>query len=616
MARLFPDAWRVVRSDIALIGRYRMLQLAVLAVALEPAIYALICLSSLWDPASRTRALPVALVNLDAGIEHRNQRDNVGDELGQALARKGMFGWRTMPDAESARQAVRTGELAFAVIIPKDFSQQAVPGAVAGGGEIRVILSEGNNYAAAALARHFADELGHQVNETLNEKRWTWVLASANGSQNGVDQLKSSVKTLGNGAFTLAQGANRFSAAAAELSGGVQHLAAGIRTLEASLPADTDLKALQAGSHQLVAGHHELNHGLEPLQVGAARLASGARQMQEQGVSIPFIGSKVARGAAELAVGADQLGDGLGQARQASTQLAQGAKQLDAGIIRLTGGMSALGAGVQTLSTRLPANERLEAFATVGKELSDGAARLRDGLKRLEIALPASVERPEGSADGLAGSVRPVLENLAPVPNNGSAYAPNMVALALWIGAVMAGYLFNFSLMPASLVALSRPAQALGKFVIPATITMVQAALAFLMLVHGLGLRARSEGDLLLTMIVTSLVFLAILFALLRVFGEAGKLLSVLLLTLQLSAGGGVIPVELSGDLFQTVHAWLPFTWVVKAFRASLFGAYDQGWAHAMGVVLAAGGVSLMLATFVGHWRFVPDADHRPGIET
>ena len=278
--------------------------------------------------------------------------------------------------------------------------------------------------------------------------------------------------------------------------------------------------------------------------------------------------------------------------------------------------MSALGAGVQTLSTRLPANERLEAFATGGKELSDGAARLRDGLKRLEIALPASVERPEGSADGLAGSVRPVLENLAPVPNNGSAYAPNMVALALWIGAVMAGYLFNFSLMPASLVALSRPAQALGKFVIPATITMVQAALAFLMLVRGLGLRARSEGDLLLTMIVTSLVFLAILFALLRVFGEAGKLLSVLLLTLQLSAGGGVIPVELSGDPFKTVHAWLPFTWVVKAFRASLFGAYDQVWASAMGVVVLAGVVSLLLATIVGRWRFVPDADHRPGIET
>lgn len=616
MARLFPDAWRVVRSDILMIGRFRMLQLAVLAVALEPAIYALICLSSLWDPASRTRALPVALVNLDAGIEYRNQRDNVGDELGQALARKGMFGWRTMPDAASARQAVRAGELAFAVIIPKDFSQQAVPGAVAGSGEIRVILSEGNNYATAALARHFADELGHQVNETLNEKRWTLVLASANGSRDGVHQLKASVKTLGAGAAALAQGASRFSDAAFEMSGGTRQLAAGIRTLEAGLPSEQDLKALQTGTIQLAAGHHELGHGLEPLQAGAARLASGARQMQEQSASILFVGDKLARGAGELAVGADQLDDGLGQARKASTRLAQGATQLDASIIRLTGGLSALGAGVHTLSARLPADERLDAFAAGGKELSDGAARLREGIRRLEAALPASIEQPEGSPDGLAGSVRPVLENLAPVPNNGSAYAPNMVALALWIGAVMAGYLFNLCQLPASLITLSRPAQALGKFVIPAAVTVAQAGLAFVMLVHGLGLRARSEGDLLLTMLVTSLVFLAILFAILRVFGEAGKLLSVLFLTLQLSAGGGVIPVELSGDLFQTVHAWLPFTWVVKAFRASLFGAFDNGWSGTMGMVLLAGAASLLLATFVGRWRFVPDADHRPGIET
>ena len=616
MAHLFAGAWRVVRTDIALIGRYRMLRLAIVAVALEPAIYALICLSSLWDPASRTRALPVALVNLDAGIEHRQRRDNMGDELGQALARKDQFGWRTMPDEATARQAVRAGELAFAVIIPPDFSQLAVPGTVAGGGELRVIISEGNNYAAAALARHFAEELGHQVNETLNEKRWTLVLASADGSQNGVLRLRTSVKELADGATRLAQGAGRFSAAATELSGGVRRMAAGVRTMEASLPPDSDLKAIKAGSTQLAAGQHELGQVLEPLQVGAIRLANGARQLQRQGEPIPFVGGKLARGAGELAAGADQMGDGLDHARQASLQLAHGAAQLDAGVGRLADGIGALGAGVRTLSGHLPAEQQLDTFAASGKALADGTARLQEGLKRLEATLPGSVNKPGGSADGLAGSVRPVLVNLAPVPNNGSAYAPNMVALALWIGAVMAGYLFNLNVMPASLVALSRPAQTLGKFAVPAIVTLAQAVLAFLMLIHGLGLRARSEADLLLTMMVTSLVFLAILFALLRVFGEAGKLLSVLFLTLQLSAGGGVIPVELSGGLFHSVHAWLPFTWVVKAFRSSLFGAFDHSWAAAMARVLMAGIVSLLLATFVGRWRFVPDGDHRPGIET
>ena len=623
MSYFIADTLRVVRADAALIGRYRMLRLAVVAVALEPAVYALICLSSLWDPVARTSAMPVALVNLDAGVRYRDQDDNVGRELGDALLRKGLFGWRLMADAQAARQAVSAGEMAFAVIIPADFSAQAVPGAVAGGGEIRVILSEGNNYAAAGLAKHFAEQLGHQVNETLNEKRWTLVLSSAKGTQNGLDHLKASVKQLRAGATALASGAAQYSVAATALSGGVRQLGDGVRAMEARLPDESDLKALTAGSRQMIAGHHELLQGLEPLQTGAFQLARGARQMQEQSDAVPFFGGKLARGAGELATGAMQLGDGLGRVRSANERLAHGVTQLDGGITQLVGGitqlvggMGQLGHGLHTLATNLPTDQTLDDFAAGGKSLTDGAGHLLEGLKRLDAALPATSGKPDGNAQGLAGSVKPVLENMAPVLNNGSAYAPNMVALALWIGAVMAGYLFNLAQMPASLVDLPRSAKAVGKFLVPAAVTLVQALLACGMLVFGLGLQAPSALNLLLTMAVTALVFLAMLFALLRVFGEAGKLLSVLFLTLQLSAGGGVIPIELSGGMFQMVHDWLPFTWVIKAFRASLFGAYDHGWLSAMRLVVLAGGVSLLLATFVGRWRFVPDAEHRPGIET
>lgn len=616
MSTLITSTLRVACADLALLRHFRMLRLAVLAVSLEPAIYALICLSSVWDPNAKTSALPVALVNLDAGIRYRGHDNNVGRELGEALMRKGVFGWRPMTDAEAARQAVNTGQLAFAVIIPKDFSAQAVPGAVVGGGEIRVILSEGNNYASAGLAKRFAIELGHQVNETLNEKRWALVLSSSNGSQKSVARLKASVTQLRAGANALSGGVGQYSAAATELSGGFRQVASGVRAMETRQPAEPDLQALKSGSQQLVAGQRELGNGLEQLQTGATRLADGAHQMQKESASVPFFDGKLSKGAGELAAGAVQLGDGLGRARGASEQLAQGATQLDAGVVRLTDGMSALGGGVRTMAVRLPADEQLDAFAVGGQDLADDAARLLEGIKLLDAALPASVDKFDGSARGLADSVEPVLENLAPVPNNGSAYAPTMVPLALWIGAVMAAYLFNFNLMPASLAGAPRLAQSLGKFLIPAAVTLLQTLLTFLMLVFGLGVQAASSVHLLLTMAVASWVFLAILFALLRVFGEAGKLLSVLLLTLQLAAGGGVIPVELSGGLFQAVHDWLPFTWVVRAFRASLFGAYDHGWAYASGIMVLAGGVSLLLATVVGRWHFVPDAEHRPGIET
>jgi len=610
------SALRVALADLALIGRFRIMQLAVIGVAMVPAIYALIYLSSVWDPNAKTSALPVALVNLDVGVRYRQQETNVGQELVEELERGHLFGWQRMKDAESARNDVARGKLAFAVIIPEDFSAQAVPGAVAGGGKIRVILSEGNNYSSAGFARRFAVDLGHQVNETLNEKRWALVLSSADGSAQSLVRLRSGMAHLQEGALALKASQARYNAAAAQVAGGFSQIAGGVRVLESRFPAEADLKALRSGSLLLAQGQQDLTQGLTTLYAGSKQLDDGIRQYREQAADIPLVGERLGEGAAPLQTGTGQLAEGIDKARSASQQLALGATQLDAGIARLTDGVVSLEKGVHAISIRLPADDQLETFTASGKLLTDGTQRLVDGIALVEAALPASVDSPGGSARGLAESVEPLLDVLAPVPNNGSAFAPNMVAVALWIGAVMAAYLFNMNRVPASLAQAPRIALVAGKFLVPALLTLVQTVLVYLMLIYGLGVQAPSALNLVLTMALASWVFLAMLFALLRVFGEASKLLAVLLLTLQLAAGGGVIPVELSGGLFQAVHEWLPFTWVVKAFRASLFDAYDHGWAQAWGTVAAAGGLSLLLATLIGRWQVVPDDDYRPGIQT
>lgn len=114
-------------------------------------------------------------------------------------------------------------------------------------------------------------------------------------------------------------------------------------------------------------------------------------------------------------------------------------------------------------------------------------------------------------------------------------------------------------------------------------------------------------------MITAGQAFLSIVFLLLRGQGEAGKLFVILLLTLQLAAGGGVMPIELTADFFQAVHGWLPFTWVIKTFRASLFGAFDNAWVPAWLEVMLIGALALLLASLVRRWQTV--ADYKPGIE-
>jgi len=54
---------------------------------------------------------------------------------------------------------------------------------------------------------------------------------------------------------------------------------------------------------------------------------------------------------------------------------------------------------------------------------------------------------------------------------------------------------------------------------------------------------------------------------------------------------------------------------VVRAFRASLFGAYDGAWASALAVALAAGLAALALAVVFGRWHAVPAEAYRATLE-
>ena len=616
LALVVRSAAAVARDEFALFRRFPRLGVAALAICLVPALYALIYLSSVWDPNDKTNDMPVALVNLDQGFSYQGRIANVGADVTAELIKSEKFGFRTMADEQQARQGVRTGKLAFAVVIPRDFSAGAVPGVRAGGGKVTVVFSEGNNYTSAGFARRFAVDLGHQVNEALNEKRWEQVLVSADGSGKSLDRLRAGVAQLRSGASALNEGVVRYSNASAQLATAFKQAGSGLRSVEAKLPGEAELKTFRAGTQRLAARQRELGSGLEQLQAGARKLTDGAGQLRDESAGIPFVGERVAAGAAAIAAGGSELTDGLTGALDANARLARGAERVDAGAEKLLGGVAALGEGLRTMSEKLPEDNRLDAFVASGRTLANAAGKLRAGVALVDDVLPAPPKKFDASARGLADSVEPALEVVAPVANNGSAFAPNMVALALWLGAVMAVYLFNLRLVLSRHAGAPAAAKALGKFALPALLVLLQAGLVLLMLVFGLGVAVPNYPSFALCMVSAALAFLAMAFLLLRAFGEAGKLFAVLLLTLQLAAGGGVLPIELSGDFFQAVHDWLPFTWAIKSLRASLFGAFDGDWVHAWRVVVGSGAASLLLATLVGRWKGVELADYRPGIET
>lgn len=75
----------LARLEVHFFVRYPKLLLAAAAVVLIPALYVLIYLASVWDPAARTGELPVAIVNLDRGLAYRQQAFNVGRDVAARL---------------------------------------------------------------------------------------------------------------------------------------------------------------------------------------------------------------------------------------------------------------------------------------------------------------------------------------------------------------------------------------------------------------------------------------------------------------------------------------------------------------------------------------------------
>ncbi|MGY4831161.1 YhgE/Pip family protein [Sphaerotilaceae bacterium SBD11-9] len=637
------DAWAIARLEAGLFKRFPTFGWSVLGVLVIPALYAYIYLASVWDPAARAGSLPAAIVNLDAGVEYRGQKAHIGADLVATLQARHSFGFTLYDDESVARKAVRDGRLVMALIIPRDFSANAVPGLSAGAGRLIVYTSEGNNYTAAGMARRFAAELGHQVNETLNEKRWELVLTSAAGSQRSVRGLKEGVAQLRSGAHELdaglalaeqgarglGEGSLKLSDAAGQLAGGFKQLAGGVRAMDARRPPPSELQSLKHGASALADGHAELGRGLEQLQAGAQLLSDGARQMRDETQDIFFVGDKLSKAADALAEGGEQLAGGLGKAHGAQMQLAEGASRLSTGVNKLTDGVAALGDGVHAMSLRLPPDARLDEFksgagslaqSTQGlrgglEKLHAGAARLAVGLDLLDTSLPSDTPSLEGSPRGLADSVEPFVEVVAPVANNGTGFAPNFVPVALWLGAVMMAFMFHLRRLPEAARGMSPLAQVLGKLALLVGLVVTQATIVLLMLTLLLSVQVPNLAAFWLTLSLASITFLLVTLALTRAFGDVGKALALVLLILQISSAGGVLPIELSSQVFRDLSPWLPFTWVVRAFRASLFGAYDNAWLSAWAVIAAMAATAFLISTVVGRWRFVSGDEHRPALD-
>ncbi|WML57222.1 YhgE/Pip domain-containing protein [Neobacillus sp. PS2-9] len=339
-------------------------------------------------------------------------------------------------------------------------------------------------------------------------------------------------------------------------------LAVATKGLDEKIKAQTD-----PYFNQLIGGIGIINENQKLLQQGIHQLYNGSVQLSDGT-------SELSNGMSQLSAGADKLTNGTGQLAAGSGELKQGAYDLYKGMNQLSAGSTALSSGAGQL-------------ADGSNQLKDGSIKLSDGAKELADKLAdgaqeaSKVHADDKTYNMMAKPVKLDKESVNHVPNYGTGFAPYFLSLGLFVGALLLSIVFP--LRDTAVTPTSGFNWFAGKFAIMAGVGVIQALLADMILLLGLGLDVQSVPKFILFSIITSLTFIALIQLLVSVFSDAGRFIAIIILIFQLTTSAGTFPLELIPNFLQHFNAFLPMTYSVSGFKAVISsGDFSFMWENVM----------------------------------
>ncbi|MDA1831428.1 YhgE/Pip domain-containing protein [Bacillus cereus group sp. BY142LC] len=411
-----------------------------------------------------------------------------------------------------------------------------------------------------------------------------------------------STATVQQKAAGVAGGTNKLNEEVTQLKGEISEKTSG---MQSKMPNPEDVGNLTSGikkltnaQNEFVSKFHGLGEGLGNAKVGADRLKNGSGQLID-GVNQLFDGSgKVTEGLGTLSVGANQMAGGINQLADGSSQVTGGLGTLSVGITKLADGSNQVTTGIGTL------NGGLNKMSTGSTQLIDGVNKLADGSGKVTDGLvkvndgsgelaeklgegaekTGEVKGTDKTYDMFASPVKVKTEKMAEVPNYGTGFTPYFLSLGLFVGALLLSIVYP--LRDTVGVPKSGFSWFISKFGVLLSVGIIQAVVADVILLFGLGVEVQSIPYFILFSIVTSLAFIALIQCLVTAFGDAGRFIAIITLIIQLTTSAGTFPLELIPKFLQPFNAWLPMTYSVSGLKAVVSsGDFDFMWQN-VGVLM------------------------------
>jgi|GEM_PF-3457183 putative membrane protein len=351
---------------------------------------------------------------------------------------------------------------------------------------------------------------------------------------------------------------------------------------------DTDMQQI-ISAFSSVSGSKDI--AVDPV-VAASVLSSALNQLTQTYEQINTAVQKLPGGMQTASTGAGALSNGIGQ--------------LSDGSASLSAGMDDLSQGADTLK------EKSELLISGENKILSGIEQMNSGIEQMKASVDSSLEQLKSSNSVLEGygkflsdPVKMEITKIGEAKNTGMAMTPFIISLCLWLGGLM--YIIIFTSMEKlkfEEFKISRKIKIdLGLFRFQ-LLAMIQAACLAFTVLHILNLQVGDKAQFYVICILGGVAFITIIQVTVLIFQDLGKLLSIIFMLLQITAGGGMLSMELVPSFYKNIHSYMPMTYTINMLRNNILSMDRSSYNHSMAVLmitLIAGLLLIMLLSLFTH---------------
>ena len=240
------------------------------------------------------------------------------------------------------------------------------------------------------------------------------------------------------------------------------------------------------------------------------------------------------------------------------------------------------------------AETKLPQVTDILNTVYQGADKGIEGIEFVKEKLPEAEDMINDLVSKISG-IKDSNDLKETMGNYGTGMTPFYTVLSLWVGLLLLASMLTTEVHGEY----SSTQQYFGKLLLFLTIAIIQAIIVAVGDLYLLKIYCVNPVLFVIGSVFTSIIFTFILYSLVSVLGNVGKVLGIVLLVIQIGGSGGTFPIQLTPKFFQIIHPFLPFTYAISFAREAIGGVVQNVLMQDVIVLLVYGAIFILISIFL-----------------